>query len=159
MGEYAQELWFPVAIALTGLGVLISIILWRRRGIGSGLRGFAWSLLPIAAYLLGVLDLIIPFAFRVVRWALHLVFSLGSYIGLALLGLSVVLWIISSVIIGRRQAVAAGEQKSRVAEPKTGKALTERSDSTAVTRATAGSDGDDDDMADIQDILKKHGIS
>lgn len=151
--DYGEVFWLPAAIALSVLGVLISIWLWRRRGVGSGLRGLAWSILPIAAYLIGILHLLVPFAAKVVNWALHLVFSFGAWVGFALLALSVVLWIVSGVVIGRRQAVR--ESGSEDGAVDTGR----KSDSLAVSeQQQGGSSADDDDFGDIEAILKKRGI-
>lgn len=152
--DYGEVFWLPAAIALSVLGVLISIWLWRRRGVGSGLRGLAWSILPIAAYLIGILHLLVPFAAKVVNWALHLVFSFGAWVGFALLALSVVLWIVSGVVIGRRQA-AIRESGSEDGAVDTGR----KSDSLAVgEQQQGGSSADDDDFGDIEAILKKRGI-
>ncbi|MGH3096469.1 MAG: cellulose synthase [Streptosporangiales bacterium] len=153
--DYAEAFWLPAAIALSALGVLISIWRWRRRGVGSGLRGLAWSILPIAAYLIGILHLLVPFAVRVVDWALGLVFSLGSWIGFALIALSVVLWIVSGVIIGRRQAAVQEAKESGAVESG------EKSDRKAVTgnrQTEANTQESDDDFGDIEAILKKRGI-
>lgn len=154
--DYGEAFWLPAAIALSAVGVLISIWLWRRRGVGSGLRGLAWSILPIAAYLIGILHLLVPFAAKVVNWALHLVFSFGAWVGFALIALSVVLWIVSGVLIGRRQA-AVREAK----EGERGAVDSDRkSDSKAISelQQSGSAAQDDDDFGDIEAILKKRGI-
>src|SRR3712207_7438621 len=48
---------------------------WRRRGPVSGLRGVAWSLLPLAAGLTGVLKLGWEITDSVLSWTARLVFS------------------------------------------------------------------------------------
>ena len=45
--------WLPLCAGLTVVGCILSWVAWRRRGAGAGLRGIAWSLLPVAAYLTG----------------------------------------------------------------------------------------------------------
>jgi hypothetical protein len=49
MSTYNQIAWLPLAGGLTVLGLIGSWLAWRRRGVAAGLRGVAWSLLPLAA--------------------------------------------------------------------------------------------------------------
>ena len=53
MSTYDQIVSLPLCGGLTALGLVLSYFVMRRRGLGSGLRGAAWSLLPLAAYLTG----------------------------------------------------------------------------------------------------------
>ena len=48
---YSQFEWLPLCGGLTLLGLIISWVVWRRRGAAAGLRWAAVSLLPLAAYL------------------------------------------------------------------------------------------------------------
>ena len=48
MSTYDKIAWLPLCAGLTGLGLVLSYLVMRRRGIASGLRWAAWSLLPIA---------------------------------------------------------------------------------------------------------------
>src|SRR6266581_2429927 len=57
MSTYDKIAWLPLCGGLTGLGLVLSYLAMRRRGIGAGLRGAAWSLLPIAAYLTGSIEM------------------------------------------------------------------------------------------------------
>ena len=58
MSTYSQIAWLPLAGGLTIVGLIASWIAWRRRGAGAGLRGVAWSLLPVAAYLTGAIKML-----------------------------------------------------------------------------------------------------
>ena len=50
--SFATSGWAgPVFIAVTVAGLILSGIAWRKKGARSGIRGIAWSLLPIAAWL------------------------------------------------------------------------------------------------------------
>jgi hypothetical protein len=143
--------WQALGLTLTLLGLVASVLLWRRRGPGSGLRGIAWSLLPLAAALTGVLRLAWEIADSVVDWALRLVFSPVVWSGVALAGVAVVLFVVSGFLLRR-----GGRRGGRAAEAGPGE-LTDRGSRPAAT-STAGSHGDDE-FDDIEAILKKHGIS
>lgn len=157
MNDYGQVLWLPVAAGLSGLGLLISIVLWRRRGAASGLRAASWSLLPIGLYLVGLLGVLVPFGFKLAGWVTHLVFSLTAWVGLAVIGLAVLLWIISGVMLGRRRAreEAEGDDDTAVGAGR----------DTSAKQVTAGRSpakakaSDDDEFGDIEEILKRRGIS
>jgi heme exporter protein D len=143
--------WQALGLTLTLLGLVASVLLWRRRGPASGLRGIAWSLLPLAAALTGVLRLAWEIADSVVDWALRLVFSPVVWSGVALAGVSLVLFVVSGFL--RRRAAGRG---GRSAEAGTGE-LTDRSRRPAAT--AAGTSQEDDELDDIEAILRKHGIT
>lgn len=146
MADIDTSTWQALGLTLTVVGLVASVLVWRRRGAGSGLRGVAWSLLPLAAALTGTLRLLWEVADSVVDWALRLVFSPVVWTGVALAGVSVVLFVVSGFL--RRRS--ASRDRGRDREPA---ALTDRAGRPAAT--TAG----DDDMDDIETILRKHGIS
>jgi len=133
--------WQALGVTLTVVGLLISVLVWRRRGAGSGLRGVAWSLLPAAAGFTGTLRLLWEIGDSVVGWATRLVFSPLMWFGIALAGVAVVLFGVSAAVRARRPPERLPSASSR------------RSAS-----PPAGGSGDDD-MADIEAILRKHGIS
>ena len=58
MSTYSQIAWLPLTAGLTLIGLIVSFFVWRRRGAAAGLRGVAWSLLPLAAYLIGAIELL-----------------------------------------------------------------------------------------------------
>jgi len=129
--------WTALGLALTLLGLVASVLVWRRRGAASGLRGAAWSLLPLAAALTGVLRLVAEIVGDIGAWTLRLVFSPVVWAGVCLAGLAVVLYVVSG-LLGRRTP-------TKPAPP------------AAPGRRAAGPA--DDDLADIEAILRKHGIS
>lgn len=153
MDDYGQVLWLPVCAGLTVLGVLLSILVWRRRGAASGLRIVSWSLLPIGLYLVGLLPVIVPFGIRVVRWATSSVFSLTAWIGAAVIGLAVLLWIISGVLLGRRRAAAEVEGDEGGDEVESGSPASRKQ-----VEPSKGKAAGDDEFGDIEDLLKRRGI-
>ena len=156
MNDYGQVLWLPVAAGLSGLGLLISIVLWRRRGAASGLRAASWSLLPIGLYLVGLLGVLVPFGFKLAGWVTHLVFSLTAWVGLAVIGLAVLLWIISGIMLGRRRAREEAEDADDTA---VGAGPDTSAKQVTSGRSPAKAKASDDEFGDIEEILKRRGIS
>lgn len=143
--------WQAIGITLSVVGLLISFLLWRRRGAAAGLRGTAWSLLPAAAGLTGTLRLIWQIGDSIVNWAVRLVFSPVVWLGVALAGASLVLFAVSAAMrargVGTRPVGSAGSGKELPQDRSTPRA---RKAEPAVQ---------DKDMDDIEQILRKHGIS
>jgi len=140
--------WSALGLTLTLLGLLLSVLLWRRRGAATGVRAVAWSLLPAAAGLTGTLRLLWGIGEDVASWAVRLVFSPVVWIGLVLAGISVVLFVVSGAMRARgsggaraREVEAGGPTPA--AKPPKGRA-----------KPAVG----DEDMDDIEAILRKHGI-
>ncbi len=93
--------WSAMGVTLSVVGLAVSVLLWRRRGAASGLRGVAWSLLPAAAGLTGTLRLLWDIGDSVVHWATRLVFSPVVWSGIVLAGVAVVLFGVSGVLRAR----------------------------------------------------------
>ena len=149
MSGIDSSTWQALGVTLTVVGLLVSVLLWRRRGPASGLRGVAWALLPAAAGLTGTLRLLWQVGDEVASWAVRLVFSPLVWAGIVLAGVSVVLFGVSAAM---RNRGVGGRKKDGTKE----KSLpAERSTPGARPPATKG---DDDDMDDIEAILRKHGI-
>ena len=152
VGAIDSTTWQALGLLLTLLGLMVSFVVWRSRGTVAGLRAVAWSLLPAAAGLTGTLKLIWQIGDNIVSWAVHLVFSPIVWLGIVTAGVSLMLFAITAAM--RARGVAGSTKKSKGAD-----ALpAERSGKPA--RGSAGkSSAEDDDMADIEAILRKHGIS
>ncbi|MEP7089501.1 MAG: hypothetical protein ABI776_05270 [Nocardioidaceae bacterium] len=148
MNGFDATTWQALGATLTLVGVLLSVLLWRRRGPASGLRGIAWSLLPLAAGLTGTLRLLWDIGDSIVSWAVRLVFSPVVWIGIAVAGASLVLFAVSAAMRAR------GAGTTPAVKPGRADALpSERS------RSKAQPAVQDNDMDDIEAILRKHGIS
>ncbi len=148
MGGFDNATWQALGLVLTLLGLCVSVLVWVRRGAVSGLRGVAWSLLPLAAGLTGVLRLAWEIGDAVFRWAVRLVFSPVVWLGLVLAGISLILFVVSGVVrrrSPRRKQSPQPQRRTTGALPASGSGAT-----------AAASPGDD--LADIEEILRKHGI-
>ena len=140
--------WQALGLTLSVLGLLLSVLLWKRRGPASGLRGAAWALLPAAAGLTGTLRLIWEIGDSIVSWALRLVFSPAVWAGVALAGLSLVLFAVSAAMRARGVGTTRPVGSAGSAKP-----LPQERSSRQAQPAVQ-----DKDMDDIEAILRKHGI-
>src|SRR3954453_18929509 len=150
MGEFDSATWKALGLLLTLGGLGASAALWRRRGAVSGLRGVAWSLLPLAAGLTGVLRLGWDITDSVLQWAARLVFSPVVWLGLVVGMGSLVLFVGTGAPRAR-----TGPTKAPVSHGKRQPTLGRGSTRPAtVSSADPGVGG----MEDIEAILRKHGI-
>jgi len=179
MSTYHQLswLWLPLCAGLTGVGLVLSYLVMRRRGVGSGLRGAAWSLLPLAAYLTGSVEMLFKIGVAIGDFASGFVFSTKVWSGIAVAGVAALLFVVSGPLRrrrvrggeGKRDVTAGGKQQQLPAA--TGGQLVTRPAATAAQPATAAPQpakarkgkkadaGDDDEFGDVADILRRHGIT
>jgi hypothetical protein len=164
-------MWLLVCGALTALGLAASLPAFGRRGAGAGLRGVAWSLLPMVAYLTGVAGLVWKLGTAVSHWALGFVFSPKVWAGIALAGLAAVLFAVSGPL--RRRAPAsrsragagaglpagASAGAGRALEPGTRTQPLPSGKGKGKARAGARASGVDDEFAEVEEILRRRGIS
>jgi hypothetical protein len=152
--SFATSSWAgPVFLLVTLAGLVLSGIAWRKKGARSGIRGVAWSLLPIAAWLTHALRLIGHIVSSVVQFAGGFVFSPTAWLGVILVGVSAVLFMVSGGIpLVRWRKRHKGHRDDH---PGGGKAAVEA----PKARGKAAVPAEDDDLSDVRDILKKHGIS
>ncbi|MEU4198094.1 hypothetical protein AB0E69_39795 [Kribbella sp. NPDC026611] len=165
MPTYDASTLLPLCAGLTLLGLIGSWFAWRRRGVAAGTRGLAWSLLPVSLYLTGLLKVLWEVVRSVVSWAVHLIFSPTVWAGVALLGVSVVLYVVSGVARGRRGDSSAKERapKKQPASPAgelvaTGPAPASAKPAKAAKPAK-GKQQESSEFDEIEDILKRHGIN
>lgn len=142
--------WQALGLTLTVMGLLLSVLLWRRRGPAAGLRGIAWSLLPAAAGLTGTLRLLWQIGDAVATWAVRLVFSPVVWAGIVLAGVSVVLLGVSGALRSRGIGSTPATRSPKAARSKE---LPEQRSARKAEPAVK-----DEDMDDIEAILRKHGI-
>jgi hypothetical protein len=147
--SYDSAAWGALAVALSVLLGVVTFYRWRSRGLAAGVRGAAWTLLPVAAWLTGVLELTFDVGSAVGEWAVHLVFSPVVWLGIVLTGVSAALFG-ASAVLGRRTGspVADGTHPPEIA-PKRPRDRSRSGD------AAIG----DGDLDDIEAILRRHGIS
>jgi hypothetical protein len=172
MSTYDKIAWLPLCGGLTGLGLVLSYFVMRRRGIGAGLRWAALSLLPLAAYLTGSIEMFWKIGIAIGDYAKGFVFSPRVWSGIALAGLAVVLFIVSGPL--RRRQVKGSEDKPAAergasargtlpastggGQMATRPAATVPAATPAKGRKAKNAD-DDDDLGDVADILRRHGIT
>ncbi len=171
MSTYDKIAWLPLCGGLTGLGLVLSYLVMRRRGIGSGLRWAALSLLPLAAYLTGAIEMFWKMGVAVGDFAKGFAFSPQVWSGIAVAGLALVLFVVSGRLRRRRiardegakAAVPAGAAPSAgQLAPRTAAlpAAQAQAKAPAPAKARKGTNAaDDDDLGDVADILRRHGIT
>jgi hypothetical protein len=152
MGAIDSTTWQALGLLLTLGGLGLSFVAWRRRGLATGLRGAAWSLLPLAAGLTGVLRLGWEITDSVLNWVARLVFSPMVWLGLVVLMTSMVLFVVSGVL--RRKSGSSAGRPAKVAAPGQRGALPRTASAPPAKGATQ-----DDELADIEELLRKHGIT
>ncbi|WP_134741701.1 cellulose synthase [Nocardioides sp. 503] len=136
--------WGALALVLTVLGGLWTWFAYRRRGLPAALKGAGLTLLPLAAYLTKTLRMLTRIGDAVADWAASLVFSPLVWVGVGVAGLAVVLF-------GAGRALEARSGGDRPARRERA-ALPEGS-------PARGKPAIDDDLADIEALLRKRGIS
>jgi hypothetical protein len=141
--------WGALTLTLTLIGGLWTVYAFRRRGVASGLRGAGLTLLPAAAWMTGTMEMFTEIGGAIGDWATHLVFSPVVWAGIVLAGISVLLLGASSALRERGRGGKPGAP--REATSRKGKALPPSSGPPAPAI--------DDDMADIEAILRKRGIT
>jgi hypothetical protein len=154
----------PICVGLTLLGLIGSWFAWRRRGVAAGTRGVAWSLLPVSLYLTGLLELVWDVVRSTVSWVTHLIFSPTVWAGVALFGVSVVLYVVSGVARGRggnqkapkKPASPAGELTATGPEPASAGLPNAKAAKPSKGKAKQQ---DSSEFDEIEDILKRHGIN
>jgi hypothetical protein len=169
MSTFDSVAWFPLCAGLTGLGLVGSWVALRRRGAGAGLRGVAWSLLPLAAYLTGAVEMLWRIGTAIADWVGGFVFSPRVWSGVIVTGLAVLLFVVSGAL-RRRGSGRSGARVEATGRPAVGPGAAGRqpaADQGALERAPAGRAAAprkgkadvDDEFAEIEEILRRRGIS
>lgn len=139
---------FAISLGVTLVGLVISWGVHRRRGAGTGLRGAALSLVPLAAAMTGVTEFFVDLAFSPVKWA-----------GVAVGGLAVLLYLASGAMLSRRADAAPGGGKGAgKAAGKGGRKPARGAKPKGAVQGPAQAGGDPE-MAEIERILRERGIS
>ena len=157
-----EATWAALAAALTVAGLIWTWVAFRRRGAANGLRALGFTLLPAAAWLTGTLEMLSEVTGSVVDWATGLAFNVMTWAGIGLAGLSVVLWVVSGIM--RDRQLARAQSSGGTAEDGSGRQprSTSASRRAGLPSSSQGASSDpivDDDMAEIEALLKKRGIS
>jgi hypothetical protein len=157
--SYSQIEWLPLTAGLTLVGLIISFVVWRRRGAAAGLRGVAWSLLPLAAYLIGAIQLLWTFGAAIGKFASSFVLSPKVWAGFIVAIVSVLLFATARGMRGRSKRRSGGEAAARTVGAGSGSEVAARKPSKAVTTGKKQvSKVDDDVLGDAAEVLRRHGI-
>ena len=184
--SYSSIAWLPLAAGLTILGLVLSYLTYQRRGLRPAMMGVAFSLLPIAAYLTGAIEMLWKVGAAIGQFGTGFVFSPAKWAGIGLTGLAVALFLAAGGRQRRRASrearrVARADRKdeaegrpaapqiaprSRSADQATRALSTdvrtpvpaERGAANAPAKASRKSAPVDDDMKDIEEILRKRGL-
>jgi len=152
--------WASFAILLSALGAAYTWFAWKSQGLRGLTRGVAITLLPIAAWLTGTLRLFAVTADWFAGWATGLIFSPSVILGTVLAVVSVGLFSLSSRLGGGR----APGRRSLLGRLRQARATGGTRDTGDTSRGSSASVGrkkvdGDDDLADIEAMLRKRGIS
>lgn len=154
---------FVICVALTGVGLFASWLRWRRKGPRSGARLAAWSLLPIAAWMVGVATLIERLGSAFARFGASFVFSTKTWAGLLVAVAAVLLFLVSGGLpaVSKRKARKAAKEGRSEPGPSRSSAA-----SPAITAGKGGKTAkapraaaDDDGLGDVEEILRRRGIT
>jgi hypothetical protein len=161
MSTYNSISWLPLAGGLTLLGLILSWVAWRRRGAAAGLRGVAWSLLPLAAYLTGAIKMLWQMGAAIGDFAASFVFSPRVWAGVVVALAAGVLFAVSGglrrIRKGKPSSGAAAEQPGRPAQPGQPSQPTKALKPASKT-SKKGSAKDDDGLGDAAEVLRRMGI-
>jgi hypothetical protein len=168
--SFSQIPWFFLCGGLTAVGLVGSWFALRRRGPRAAARWLAWALLPIALYLLGILQVLWRFGVAIGDFFSGLAFSPKVWSGVILAGVSLVLFVVTGGLRGRSRRKRAKAGQDGQAPPT--KALAPAAPMTAPAagmarpkaapvpaRRKGGAAADDEDFGEVAAILKRHGIS
>jgi membrane protein implicated in regulation of membrane protease activity len=137
----------------------VSFFVWRRRGAAAGLRGVAWSLLPVAAYLIGAIQLLWRFGSAIASFASSFVFSPRVWAGIIVVIVSVLLFVVSGRLRARARRRSGGQAAPKAAGAGTGATATAGKPGKAVTAPRRQpAVVDDDVLGDAAEVLRRHGI-
>ncbi|MET8869520.1 cellulose synthase [Nonomuraea sp. NPDC004580] len=169
MDTFNAIAWLPLCAGVTIAGLVLAFLAFRRRGAAAGMRVTAWALLPLAAYLTGALQSLWTIGTTVVGFVTGLVLNPAVWAGVALAGLSVVLFVASGVMRGRK--LSSGRKKPAAETPQAGAPEAGRQAARKPAQKPAGAakpqpavsqkpaSKGDDDFSDIEELLKRRGIS
>jgi hypothetical protein len=142
--------WGALALSLTVLGGIYTWWALRHRGVTAAVRAAGITILPLAAWMTGLLSVFGDVVDTFTTWFAHLIFSPKVWLGM-------ILFVVAFVLIGGANAVSRRVDPKPAKSDKTGK---DRSTSPKAVQATKQADPlIDDEMAEIQAILKKRGIT
>jgi hypothetical protein len=142
--SYNDVVWLPNALVMTAILAAVAVWRWRSKGPLIGLRWVGVAMLPLALYAIGLFQLAWRVGLAVSRFVTGFAFRPSVWFGLlmALIAVGLIL------LPGRLGDRLGG----------TGKSPTRSGSTTGASRSRSGAGAGDEDMSEIEDILKKHGL-
>jgi hypothetical protein len=168
MNTWNSISWFPLCVGLTGVGLVLSWLTWRRKGARRGIQAVAWSLLPLALYLTGAIELVGRIGSAVVQFASSFVFSPKTWAGVALFVLVALIFLTFGgipLLSGKKRRARKKELKQQAPAAAAGSGGREVAQVGAAkpakpARTGKGAAADDDGLdADVAEILRRRGIN
>jgi len=172
MNTWNSIAWFPLCVGLTGVGLVLSWFAWRRKGARRGIQAVAWSLLPLALYLTGAIELVGKIGSAVVQFASAFVFSPKTWAGVALFGLIALIFLVFGgipLLSGKKRRAKKKELKQQSAAGGTaaaaapgGREVAQVGAAKPAKQAKSAKGGADDDLGlddDVAEILRRRGIT
>ncbi|KAA1423233.1 hypothetical protein FE697_006290 [Mumia zhuanghuii] len=141
----------PWAVILSALALFFA---WRASRAGDRaavVRRLGWALVPWALWMVGALRLVVRIADAVADWAAGFVFRPSVWLGIVVGIVAVVMIVAGTRAKGRSKARA--EVGGTTAQPEVS-----ASKRGAGRRSATPKAAQDDDMSEIEDILRRHGI-
>jgi cytochrome c oxidase assembly factor CtaG len=162
MGTWLSIATGTTCLIVTIVGLILSAWAWRAKGLRSGMRGVAWSLLPIVMYLTGAIRLVGRLGSAIVAFAGSFVFSPKAWLGVILFFIAALLFLITGGI----PLLQRGRMREKRRKEKEARRLRQPDSAhPAAAPPAAGSQTDvppgsppKDDMSDVEDILRRRGI-
>jgi hypothetical protein len=143
--------WGALALSLSVLGGIYTWWALRHRGITAAVRGAGLTLLPLAAWMTGLLQVFSEIGTALGHWLTRLVFSPAVWLGM-------MVFFVAFVLIGGANVVSRRMPADKSKPRRTRRAAADPA-AKAISPATRQESLIDDEMAEIQAILKKRGIS
>ena len=170
MSTWNSIAWFPLCVGLTGVGLVLSWFTWRRKGARRGMQAVAWSLLPLALYLTGAIELVGRIGSAIVQFASSFVFSPKTWAGVALFGLAALIFLGFGgipLLSGKKRRARKRELRQKPADDRPSAAAAAGREVAQVGAAKParaakpgkGAAADDALDADVAEILRRRGIT
>lgn len=152
---------FVICLALTAAGLIAAWGRWRRKSPRAGVRMLAWAVLPMAFYLTGLADLVERISSAFVKFGASFVFSPRTWLGVVIAGVALLLLLISGGLpkVSRKGSKAVKQDGSAPEAAGKDKSSGPQALTTGTGRTRKQAAADDDDMADVEAILRRRGIS
>jgi hypothetical protein len=144
-----EAAWGALTLSLTVLGGIYIWFAFRSRGFVAGLRGVAFTIIPVALLLTDTLEMATKIGSAVGDWVGNFAFSPASWLGIILAVVSVTCFLAAGFLAERGVGAATSEKKPARKELAKGKGAKKEPVLSDV----------DPEMAEIEALLRKRGIT